>query len=148
MKLKYETAIATLIQFITLSLLGLANGIDSIVTTCHSSRQDCVSNTLVSLIFFILTAAWFAAVWVIGYMAQERRSRKLAQLLIATELVIGLIALFNAKHHSDILSLFTSVVDFGLAAWIIVLAIRLIRAKGGRVVSRNRRRRPPHSSDI
>lgn len=141
MKLTYETAVATFIQFIVLSFLGIANGLNSVVTTCSHTSSDCISNLILSLIFFILTACWFGAVWLIGFMAQDKRSRRLAQLLIAIEALIALIALFNAQHHTDILSLFTSLVDLALAVWIIFLAFRLMRAGGGRVVVRGRRRR-------
>lgn len=151
MRFKYETAVITLVQFILLSLLGIANGLNSIVSTCRTDHGDCVSNTIVSLIFFLLTAGWFAFIWVLGYSAQERRSRRLAQVLIAAEAFIALIALFNAQHHTDILGLVTSVIDLVLAVWIITLAWRLMRAGGGRIVvkqrPRQRRRRvsPPKS---
>ncbi len=149
MKLTYETAIATFIQFIILSFLGIANGLNSVVTTCRHSSSDCVSNLIVSLIFFILTAVWFGAIWLLGFIAQDRRSKRLAQLLICAECLIALVALFNAKHHTDILSLFTSVIDLVLAIWVIILAYRLMRAGGGRVVShqRPRRRHKTPSSD-
>ena len=140
MKLTYQTGVATLIQFITLSLLGIANGANSVVTTCRHDGTNCVSNLIVSLIFFILTAAWFGAVWILGYTAQERRSRRLAQLLICAEAFIALIAFFNAKHHNDILSLATSLLDLVLAVWIITLAFRLMLAGGNRVVPRSRSR--------
>jgi hypothetical protein len=150
MRFKYETGIITLVQFILLSLLGIANGLNSIVTTCHNTGRDCISNTIVSLIFFIITTAWFAFIWILGYTAQERRSRRLAQVLIAAEAMIALIAYFNARHHTDWLSLSTSLIDLILAVWVITLAIRLMRAGGGRVVTkqrgvagRSRRRRPP-----
>jgi uncharacterized membrane protein len=140
-RLRYETAIATFIQFVTLSLLGIANAVNSTVTTCHADSHDCISNLIVSIIFFILTALWFACVWVLGFAAQERRSKRLAQLLIAVEAFIALIALFNARHHTDFLSLFTSILDLSLAVWIIVLAWRLMRSSGGRIVARQRPRR-------
>lgn len=140
MKLTYQTGVATLIQFITLSFLGIANGANSVVTTCRHDGTNCVSNLIVSLIFFILTAAWFGVVWILGYTAQERRSRRLAQLLIAAEAFIALIALFNAKHHTDILSLVTSLFDLVLAIWIISLAIRLMRTGSARVVTKRRSR--------
>jgi purine-cytosine permease-like protein len=143
-KLKYETGIATLIQFITLSLLGLANGGNSVVTTCRHDGGDCISNLIVSIIFYILTVGFFAVIWIMGAIAQERRSKRFAQALIAIEAFIALIALFNARHHTDILGLFTSLVDLGLAIWIITLAFRLMRAQGGRVVSHHRpRQRKP-----
>jgi hypothetical protein len=141
MKLKYETAVATLIQFILLSFLGIANGLNSIVTTCHTDGSNCISNTIVSIIFFILTAAWFGCVWILGYSAQERRSRRLAQLLIVAEVLIAMVAYFNARHHTDALSLATSVIDLILAVWIISLAWRLMRAGGARIVSKQRPRR-------
>ena len=146
MKFKYETAVITLVQFIVLSFLGIANGLNSIVTTCHRDGSDCISNLIVSIIFFIITAVWFGFIWVLGYTAQDRRSKRLAQLLIMAELVIAVVALFNAKHHTDVLSLITSVIDLFLAAWIITLAFRLMRAKGGRIVAKQsgrRRRRQP-----
>lgn len=137
----YETAVATFIQFIVLSLLNIANGVNSVVTTCRHDNQDCVTNLMVSLVFFILAALWFAAIWMLGLIAQDRRSKRLAQLLIAAESLVALVALFNAKHHTDVLSLFTSLVDLALAVWIIYLSIRLMKAGGGRVVNRPRRRR-------
>ncbi len=140
MKFKYETAVITMVQFIVLSLLGIANALNSIVSTCHSTHGDCVSNLIVSLIFFILTVVWFGFVWILGYNAQERRSHRLAWLLIAAEIFIAMIALFNAKHHTDMLGLGTSVVDLFLAIWVISLAFRLVRAGGGRVVTKQRPR--------
>src|SRR5689334_24419757 len=101
MRFRYETGVITLVQFILLSLLGIANGLNSIVSTCRATGHDCISNMIVSLIFFIITTAWFAFIWILGYAAQERRSRRLAQMLIAAEVAIALIALFNARHHTD-----------------------------------------------
>ena len=140
MKLTYQTAIGTLIQFVSLSFLTFLNEANSVVTTCHSNGSDCSSNLISSLLFFVVAASWFGAVWLLGAAAQESRSRRLAQLLILTELLIAVIALFNAKHHTDILSLFTSLVDILLAIWIISLAFRLMRAGGSRIVNRQRPR--------
>jgi drug/metabolite transporter (DMT)-like permease len=146
-KLTYQTAVATLIQFITLSFLGIANALNSIVTTCRHDGHDCVSNLIVSIIFFILTALWFGAVWILGTLAQERRSKRLALLLIGAEGIIAMIAYFNARHHTDAIGLATSLIDLALALWIIILAFRLVRAKGERITSgqRRRRRRPSGS---
>lgn len=142
MKLTYQTAVATLIQFISMSFLTFANETNSVVTACRHNN-NCSSNLLSSLIFFIIVAVWFGAVWMIGYSAQEQRSKRLAQLLIVAELAIAAIGLFNAKHHTDILSLFTSLLDIALALWVISLAWRLMRSRGGRVVSRQRSRQRP-----
>jgi hypothetical protein len=142
MKLTYETAIATFIQFVSITLLSVGTTIVSIVSSCHGQSDQCTSNSIVSLIFFMLLAGWFACLWVVGYAAQERRSKRLGQLLIAAEVVVAMVALFNAKHHTDPLSLITSITDFCLSLWVILLAYRLIKAGGGRIINRQRRRRP------
>src|SRR5882724_1456055 len=142
MKLTYETGVATFIQFVVISLLNVGTGTVSIISSCHGQNDQCTSNAIVSLIFFMLLAGWFALLWVLGYTAQERRSRRLAQLLIVAEVLVAGVALFNAKHHTDPLSLITSIADLCLSLWVILLAYRLIRAGGGRIVNRQRRRRP------
>jgi uncharacterized membrane protein HdeD (DUF308 family) len=143
MKLSYETGTATLIQFMVLGVLNIFNGLNSIVATCRSGH-DCVTNALVSAILYILLVGWFAILWVLGYMAQERRSKLLAQMLIAAEGLVALVALFNVKHHNDLIGLVTSVVDLVLALWIITLAFRLMLSGGQRVVKTGRsgRNRP------
>lgn len=141
-KIKYQTGIATLIQFLTMSLLGIANGMNSIVTECRADQSGCTIKIMLSLMFFLLTASWFGAVWILGYMAQESRDRRLAVLLILVELLIIAIALFNAQHHTDALSLFTSIADISLAIWVISLAVRLYRANGKRIRHRKSRVRP------
>jgi hypothetical protein len=145
MKLTYETATATLIQFMVLGLLNIANSIYSIVTTCHHPGGDCVGNMFSSLIFYIFITGWFGVLCVLGYLAQDRRSRRLALLLIMAEAAVTLVALFNIKlnlkYHSGMLSLVTSFVDMVLAVWIINLAFRLMQAGAGRVGARQRARR-------
>jgi uncharacterized membrane protein HdeD (DUF308 family) len=147
MRLTYETAVATLIQFILLSFLNIVNGIDSTVSSCRTDGGDCATNVIVSLVFYILIAAWFGGVWLLGSAAQEQRSKRLAQLLIAAELMVAAVAYFNIKHRNpgDYLSLVISVIDLILAIWVITLAIRLIRAKGGRVVNKQRGRQRRHT---
>lgn len=145
MGLKYETGIATMIQFITMSALNIGTGLESVVTACRKEDADCFGNALLSLIFYLLIASWFGAVWFLGYMAQERRSKRLAQLLILAELAILVVALFNIKlNRSDngpLLSLATSLIDVGLTIWIIILAFRLMRSGGRRITSAARPRR-------
>lgn len=149
-KLTYQTGTGTVIQFIVLSLLNIVNGIVSIVTTCTHPGGDCTGNILSSIIFYILIVSWFGVVLILGYLAQQKRSRRLAQALIAAEGAIMLVALFNIKltlkYHNGFLNLFTSTVDLVLALWIVTLAYRLMRAGGGRVVRRERIRKRPTSS--
>ncbi len=144
MKLKYETAVATLIQFVLLTFLNIATGLSSVVSECHKDSTNCVSNLLVSLIFFLLISVWFGFIWILGFAAQDRRSKRLARVLIVAEVFIALIALFNAKHHTSVLSLATSLIDLVLASWVIALAYRLSRADGGRIMSKPRARQRRH----
>jgi hypothetical protein len=138
MKLTYQTSIATLIQFIALVILNIGTGAVSVISDCNKNNGGCVSNLLVSLIFFMLITLWFGAIWILGYHAQERRNKRLAQLLIVAECCIAVVALFNIKHHNNWLSLCTSVLDFCLCIWVITLAFRLIKSGGGRIVVKHR----------
>jgi hypothetical protein len=148
MRLKYETGLVTLIQFIVMSLLSLANSLNSIIVTCIHESGQCIENMIPSIILFILIAAWFGFIWILGYTVQERRDRKFTAVLIGAEGMTALIALFSVKHHIDALSLVTSLVDLALSGWVLLLAARIFLAGESRVVShhhgrgRARRRRP------
>lgn len=138
MVFKYEVGIIAFAQFIILSLLSLANGLNSIISTCVSAHGQCIENMIPSIILFILTAAWFAAVWLLAYTVQERRGRKITTLLLGAEFAIAMIALFSIKHHTDWLGVVTSAIDLVLALWILLLAARIWLAGDSRVVSRRR----------
>jgi hypothetical protein len=153
-KLRYETGTATLIHFLVMMLFAFANGIVSIVNECRGSDAiNCVQSSGISLIFVLVTAGWFGFLAMLGFAAQDQRSHRLAKLLMAAEFMVLVVALFDIKHfHSGsntILELLTSILDASFAAWIILLAFRLSRAKGGRITahrspqSRPRRRVTP-----
>lgn len=145
MKLTYQTGIATLLQFLLLSFLTLFGQIASVVTTCRSSSDDCVSNLITSIILYLLVAIVFGSIWLVGYAAQSWRSKRLAQLLICIEGLIALVALFSLKlslhSHKNILGLLASFSIFALAAWTITLAFRLMRSSGKRITTSQQRRR-------
>jgi hypothetical protein len=141
MRLTYETGIATLIQFIVLGILNIATALQSIVTTCKpNSGGDCVGNLLTSLVFYILIVIWFGVLLAIGYTAQQRRSKRLALLLIACEGAALLVAsaniLLNLKSFSGPLNFITSCADVLLSLWVILLAYRLTKVKRGRIVKK------------
>jgi len=146
MRLKYETGVATLIQFVVLVFLNIGTGVTSAATTCRSDSTNCVSNLLVSLIIFLSISVWFGAIWILGYAAQDRRSKGLARVLIVVEAFTALLAFgftyFNVKaiRNTPILSLITGLIALILALWIIILAYRLSQADGGRIMAKNRGR--------
>jgi uncharacterized membrane protein YsdA (DUF1294 family) len=151
MRLTYQTGVGTLIQFLLLSFLTLGSQAVSAVTTCSQNNGDCVSNLITSIIFYILVAIVFGAIWLLGYSVQSRRSKRLAQLLIAIEVVIALGALFSIKisvhqANKNVFALIVSFLVLVLAAWIITLAFRLMRAGGGRVVVARQRRHHMHDN--
>lgn len=143
-RLTYQTSIATFIQFVMLSFLTLGGQLGSIITTCRTDGNNCVSNLITSTILFILVAVVFGAIWLIGYGAQSRRSKRLAQLLIGIEALVALVSLFSIKlslrPHKSVIGAIASFVILVLACWIASLAFRLMRAKGGRIVVRQYRR--------
>jgi len=141
MKLTYETGIGTFIQFVLLSFLTLGSQIGSVVTTCHKDGSNCVSNLITSLILYILVGIVFGTIWIIGYGAQSRRSRRLAQFLICIEGFIALVSLFSLKlnlHSKSVIGIVASLSILAIALWIVLLAFRLMRAGGGRVVRHSR----------
>jgi hypothetical protein len=146
-RLRYETGTATLIHFIVIMLLGFVNAISSIVEGCRDTDVvNCIQSTGISFIFVLVMAGWFGFLAMLGFAAQEQRSHRLARLLMAAEFLVLVVALFNAKHFPNVLGLITSLVDAAFAAWIITLAFRLSRAKGGRITvptTANRPRRRP-----
>jgi len=145
MKLTHQTSTATLIQFIALGLLNIAGTFNSIGSACRVEGAECATDIFVSVIFFLLVMAWFGFICLLGYMTEERRSRRFAQALICAELLVVLVATFNLKHRGDWLSFATSLIDLILAAWIIVLAFRVMRSGGQRITRgkpRARKRRP------
>ena len=148
MKLRYETGIATLIQFVTMAFLNVGTGLVSVVSGCHSGIGDCIVNSFTSLVYFLLITLWFGFVWVLGFIAQDRRSKRVAQALIGAEILIALVALFNARHHVDAIGLVTSLIDAVLAIWIIFLAFKLMRSDGARIVTTPRQRKHVGTFDI
>ncbi len=141
MKLTYETGIATQAQFIVISLLNIATQITATVTTCHSKKDSCLTSVFSSTGYFMVIVLWFGFIWMLGYMAQQRRSRKLSLCLIGAEFLVLVVSISNARHHTDILGLATSVIDALLAIWVISLAVRLMLAGNRRIVASERSRR-------
>jgi hypothetical protein len=101
-----------------------------------------VGDSFVSLVFVILLGVWLGIVSTIGYAAEEKRSRRLAIVLIGCEFLIFMVAAFNARHTTNLFERLTSLTDLFIAIWIMVLAFRLARANGGRIVSRSRASAP------
>ena len=137
MRLRYETSTATLAQFIVGTLLTFISGGASIVSGCRvDAGADCVSNTFVSLILIILVVSGYSLLLALGYVAQERRSSRLALLLIGCEIAAGMIFLFDAKQAPDIVDRATNGLALLIAAWVCWIAFNLFRAKGARMVRR------------
>jgi hypothetical protein len=137
MKFTYQTATATMIQFISLTILGVPNAIVSVVGVCRTDSSNCVSNGLVSLVFFLLTALWFGFIFFLGYTAEHRRSRRFAFILIGCEFITLMAdGYINFPRDSNFLSKGTSLLDSLLSIWIIYLAIRLFIAGNKRIVKK------------
>jgi hypothetical protein len=139
MRLRYETGVATLVQFVVGTALGFLGAVVSIISGCRGhSGVDCASNSLVSLVLIILTVGALGVLLGLGYVAQERRSSRLALALIGAEALAALIFIFDAKQSPGLLDRLTNLVAFIIAIWVIVVAARLALARGRRIVSAGR----------
>lgn len=135
MQIRYETSIATLVQFLVGTVLTFLTGAASIIGGCRSGGgADCVSNAFVSLLFVILVVAVYGSLLGLGYVAQEKRSSRLALFLIGVEAFAALIFLFDARQAPGLIDKITNAASFIIAAWVIFVAFNLYRAKGGRIV--------------
>jgi hypothetical protein len=141
MNLRYQTATITFIQFFTMVVLGLANALVSIISTCHNNSSDCTSNMISSSVLFLLTPVWFGLILAAGYFAQKNRSNRLAGVLIGLELITIVVAgHFNFPRESNWLAKGTSLLDVLLGIIAIYLALQLLLARGDRIVKRTRKR--------
>lgn len=135
MQIRYETSVATLLQFIVGTAFTFLTGAASIIGGCTGAAgADCVSDAFVSLLFVILVVAMYGFFLALGYVAQERRSSRLALLLITTEAFAALIFLFDARQSPGLIDKTTNAVSFLVAVWVIFVAFNLYRAKGARIV--------------
>lgn len=134
MTLRYQTATATFIQLAVMTLLVIVGGIMDVVKNCESSAE-CVTNSFLWIIIAFMLACWYTALFAIGYFAQEKRSYKLARLLIAGELFTAFVALMLVKNPSSTYSRIGALVALCFAVWTIVLAYRIYKARGSRITT-------------
>ncbi len=132
--IRYQTSSATLVQFILGTLLTFVTGGVSIVSSCQTNGSDCVSNTFVSLVLVLFVIMGYGLLLAVGFLAQERRSSRLALLLIGLEGFAGLIFLFDAKQAPGMVDRLTNILSLLVAIWVSYVALQLYRAKGARIV--------------
>lgn len=139
--LRYQTGTASFIQLAVVVLLVVVNNLFTLVDSCKSGGE-CAVTALFSMIFIFMTALWFFVLSAIGYAAEERRSRNLAYMLILGQLATMGIAYGFFKHPANWFGMLSALIVILLAAWVIMLAWRLSKAKGGRIVARPAAARP------
>ena len=138
MKLRYETAITTFIQLALMSFLIIVGGVIDTIKECQDGARSCLASSFLWLVMLIFGASFFVFLSALGYFAQAKRSRRLAILLIFAELGVAGICFKLLTNPSSVLSGLGSFAMLGLALWTIVLAYRLMQAKGGRIVAKPR----------
>jgi hypothetical protein len=134
MKLRYETGTATMIQFAVITLVALLTQTRGVIEACLKSGSDCVSDSVISLMYVIILGLWLGFVSVIGYAAEDRRSKRLAQLLLVLQVMILGPIMMNIRGSHNIFDRFGSLIDLAVCVWVMLLAWRLMRANGGRIV--------------
>lgn len=137
MRIYHQTTIATIIQFVVGSALSFITGVGSIASGCYGqSSADCVTNTFVSLLLVLLTVGAYGALVAVGYLAQARRSKRLALLLIGLEAGAMVVFSFDAKQSPSTVDRFANLAALAVAAWVAFIAFNLFRSGNSRVVAR------------
>ena len=127
MKLRYKTGAATIIQLSVMLLLNFLNALYSMITGCIH-HDSCVEGVVINLLFVLVLAIWLLFLAAVGYMTEQRRSRRFALVLLVAESLVALATLSNIRHYPNLFGLFTSLIDFSLAVWVMVLAYPIWRA--------------------
>jgi RsiW-degrading membrane proteinase PrsW (M82 family) len=139
LKLKYETGVATSIQFVVITILNFIDGVFSSVSQCTNGAGSCLGNIILAMLYFLIISIWFGALWLLGFAAQDRRSKQIALFLMSGEGLVFLASVYNFTHHTaSLINKATSLVDLVLSLWVAFLAFRIVRAKGGRIRPRRR----------
>lgn len=137
MKLRYETGTATLIQFAVITLVALLTQIRGVIESCLKNGSECVSDSVISILYVILLAMWLGFVSVIGYAAEDRRSKRLAQLLLVLQIMILGPILMNIRGSHNPFDRLGSLIDLAVCVWVVILAWRLMSSNGGRIVNKS-----------
>jgi len=124
MKITHETSTATLIQASVMWILNVITQVQASISSCIH-HDSCVSGIVINLLFVLVLGVWLMFLSALGYMAENRRSRKFATALILGEGLVAIVTFFNIRHFPNILGLVTSIVDCAMAIWIIFIAFRL-----------------------
>lgn len=134
MVMRYHTSLATFIQLAVMTLMVIVGGIIDVAKNCENSNE-CVTNSFLWIIIAFMLALWYFGLFGLGYLAQEKRSRRLTKLLIAAESFTAFVALMFLKNPSSVYSGIGAAVALFFALWIIFLAYRIHKAKGGRITT-------------
>lgn len=138
--IKYQTGTLAITQLITLAVLNIFDGLASITHPCSQNHSSCFGDILLAIAYYVLLLAWFSLISLLGYLTQEKRNRLTATLLIGSELATAVVSLFNWRHGNNEINKITSLVDLTFAILVNFLAIRILLAKGRRIVTARRRR--------
>lgn len=134
MSIRYQTSTATFVQLAVMTLLVIMGGIADVAKNCENAAE-CLTNSFLWIVIAFIIACWYAVLFAIGYFAQEKRSYKLARILILGELFTAFVALMFLRTPSSLLGVITSGAAIVLAAWTIVLAWRIYKARGSRITT-------------
>ncbi len=132
--MRYHTATATFIQLAVMTLITTIGGVLDVAKNCENS-SECVTNSFLWIIIVFMLAGWYSALFAIGYFTQEKRSYKLARLLILGELFTAFVAFMLARNPSSTYSRIGSLIALFFAAWVTILAYRIYKARGRRITT-------------
>lgn len=137
-KLRYQTGTATFIQLAIAVFVVVINNFIILIDSCNSAAE-CAAAAMFSLFFIIATAAWFGFLSMIGYKAEEQRNHRAAYVLIASELATAAVVYGFFANPGGTFGKLSALLILLTCGWVIMLAWRLARARGKRIVAHHRK---------
>ena len=141
MTLRHQTSAATFTQLAVMTLLVIIGGVKDVASNCENA-SECVTNSFLWIIIIFMLAGWYVALFALGYFAQEKRSYKLARVLIAGELFTAFVALMFVRHPSSFYGGFSAFVALIFALATTVFAYRIYKARGSRITTKQHKQSP------
>ena len=139
--LRSQTGAATLAQLAAVMFFLVISAVIELIKNCDIGSQ-CVANSFLWLVILFMAGIWLFALSLLGYAVEMKRRPLPTKILIVGELITAFVAFMTVTHPSGPFTAFAAAITLAISLATAYMAWRVLQARGGRVVTRTRRR--PH----